>query len=338
MEIKDYVLRRMMLMVPTILLVAVATFILTRMAGSPVGLYVSRYSSADQVEAVREAYHLNDPLYVQFLYWLRGVVVDFDLGWSQQANMPVTDALAHFAPATFELAAAGILIATVVSVFLGTLAGRHPDTWIDHLSRAFAVGGMSTPQFWAALLLIFVGYVSLGLFPLGRANSAVWESIAHPTGLYTVDALIAMSPRALGDALWHLILPASVIGYAESAVITRHLRSEIIEKTREEYVDAARARGLLEGTVYTKHVRRNALIPTVTVAGLSFAFLLRGIVVVELVFAWPGMGRWVANAALSGDFAAIMGFILVVAVIVLSINLAVDVLYAYLDPRIELGE
>lgn len=338
MEIKDYIVRRVLLMIPTMGLIAAMTFVLTRMAGSPVGIYISRYSTQEQVARIEEIYHLNDPIWVQFYFWLEGVVVFGDLGWSQQANMPVTEALLHFAPATFELAILGVLIASAISVFLGTLAGRYPDTWIDHGSRAFAVGGMSTPQFWAALLLVFVGFVWLGLFPIGRATDGIWSSIPHPTGFYTVDAILAMSPRALGDALWHLILPALVIGYAESAVITRHLRSEIIEKTREEFVDAARARGLQETTVFTKHIRRNALIPTVTVAGLSFAFLMRGIVVVELVFAWPGMGRWVANAALSGDYAAIMGFILVVAVIVLSINLLVDVLYAYLDPRIELGE
>jgi peptide/nickel transport system permease protein len=338
MEIKDYIIRRLMLLVPTMALIAAMTFVLTRLAGSPIAMYVSRYATQDQIARVREIYHLNDPIWVQFLYWARGVLFDFDLGFSHTANMPVTEALLHFAPATFELAVLGVIVATAISVFLGTLAGRYPDTWIDHGSRAFAVGGMSTPQFWAALLLLFLGYVYTGWFPIGRANEAVWSTIAHPTGFYTVDAILAMSPRALGDAIWHLILPALVIGYAESAVITRHLRSEIIEKTREEFVDAARARGLRESTVYNKHIRRNALIPTVTVAGLSFAFLMRGIVVVELVFAWPGLGRWVANAALSGDYGSVMGFILVVAVIVLLINLSVDVLYAYLDPRIELGE
>ena len=338
MEIKDYIVRRLLLLVPTMVLIAGMTFVLTRMAGDPTSIYISRFATRDQIERVREIYHLNDPIWVQFYYWAEGVVTRLDLGFSQTANMPVRDALLHFAPATFELALLGVIIATTISVVLGTLAGRYPDTWIDHGSRAFAVGGMSTPQFWAALLLVYLGFVWSGLFPLGRAEEAAWNSIAHPTGFYTVDAVLALSPRALGDALWHLILPALVIGYAESAVITRHLRSEIIEKTREEFVDAARARGLKEKVVYNKHIRRNALIPTVTVAGLSFAFLMRGIVVVELVFAWPGLGRWVANAALSGDYAAVMGFILVVAVIVLLINLSVDVLYAYLDPRIELGE
>lgn len=337
MEVKDYIVRRTLLLVPSLLFISVVTFFLTRLASSPIAIYVSRYASQEQVERVTELYGLNEPLWIQYIYWLRGALQG-DLGWSSEAGQPVMEALVSRSAASFELAIFGIIIAVGVSIFLGTMAGKHPDTWIDHVSRAIAVGGMSTPQFWAALLLVYVGYVTLGLFPLGRATSDIWASIGHPTGFYTLDALIAFDLPALRDAIWHLLLPALVIGYAESAVITRHLRSEIIEKTREEYVESARARGLGESTVYTKHIRRNALIPTITVAGLSFAFLLRGIVVVELVFAWPGLGRWVANAAVAGDYAAIMGFILVVAVIVLLLNLVVDVLYAYLDPRIELGE
>lgn len=337
MEIRDYAIRRLAIFVPTMLFITMVTFGLTRIAGSPITMYASRLSSQDQIETIREIYHLNDPVWVQYFYWFQGVLQG-DLGWSSTAGAPVLDAMITRAAASFELAIVGIIVAMAISLTLGTLAGRYSDTWIDHISRGLAVGGMSTPQFWAALLLVFVGYVVLGLFPLGRAETAVWQSIAHPTGFYTVDALLAMDLRALQDALWHLILPALVIGYAESAVITRHLRSEIVEKKQEEYVNAARSRGIRESTLFKKHIRRNALIPTITVAGLSFIFLMRGIIVVELVFGWPGLGRWVANAATSGDFASVMGFILLISFVTLALNLAVDVLYAYLDPRIELGE
>lgn len=337
MEVKDYVIRRVMLLVPTMFFISIVTFALTRISGSPIGIYVSRYSTPEQVEAIRELYHLNDPVWVQYFFWLKGALSG-DLGWSNTANAPVTETLLGKAPASFELALAGIVVALIISFTLGTLAGEHPDTWIDHVSRALAVGGMSTPQFWAALILVLVGFVWFGAFPLGRFNPDVWQTIAHPTGFYTVDAILAGSWPAFKDAVWHMILPALAIGYAESAVITRHLRSEIIEKSREEFVSAARARGIREKAVLSKHIRRNALIPTVTVAGMSFIFLLRGIVVVELVFGWPGLGRWIAVAAVTGDFASIMGFILIVALVVMLLNLSVDVLYAYLDPRVELGE
>jgi len=337
MDVKDYTIRRLIIFVPTMLLISIVTFALTRIAGSPIAMYVSRLSSEEQIQQVRELYHLNDPVWVQYYYWLQGVLTG-DLGWSSTAGQPVLDAIFVRAAASFELAIVGIIIAMAISLTLGTLAGRYSDTWIDHVSRGLAVGGMSTPQFWAALLLVFIGYVWLGMFPVGRAETVMWESIAHPTGFYTVDAILAGSFAAFRDAIWHLILPALVIGYAESAVITRHLRSEIVEKKQEEYVNAARSRGLREGTVFTKHIRRNALIPTMTVAGLSFIFLMRGIIVVELVFGWPGLGRWVANAATSGDFASVMGFIILIAFITLLLNLIVDTMYAYLDPRVELGE
>lgn len=337
MEVRDYAIRRLVIFVPTMLFITIVTFALTRLAGSPISMYVSRLSSQEQINQIREIYHLNDPVWVQYFYWLKGLFQG-DLGWSSTAGQPVLDAVIVRATASFELAIVGIIFALAISLTLGTLAGRYSDTWIDHVSRGLAVGGMSTPQFWAALLLVFIGYVTLGIFPLGRVNTDIWTSIAHPTGFYTVDAILAMNLRALQDALWHLVLPALVIGYAESAVITRHLRSEIVEKKGEEYVNAARSRGLREATVFKKHIRRNALIPTVTVAGLSFIFLMRGIIVVELVFGWPGLGRWVANAATSGDFASVMGFIILVAFVTLALNLVVDVLYAYLDPRIQLGE
>lgn len=337
MEIRDYAIRRLIIFVPTMLFISIVTFALTRIAGSPIAIYASRLSSEEQIERIRELYHLNDPVWVQYYYWFQGVLGG-DLGWSSTAGQPVLDAIITRAAASFELAIVGIIFAMAISLTLGTLAGRYSDTWVDHISRGLAVGGMSTPQFWAALLLIFFGYVWLGLFPVGRATNEIWTSIAHPTGFYTLDAMLALNATALGDAIWHLILPALVIGYAESAVITRHLRSEIVEKKQEEYVNAARSRGIKEGTVFAKHIRRNALIPTITVAGLSFIFLMRGIIVVELVFGWPGLGRWVANAATSGDFASVMGFILLIAFVTLALNLVVDVLYAYLDPRIELGE
>jgi len=337
MEVRDYAIRRLIIFVPTIVFISIVTFLLTRLAGSPIGMYVSRYSSKEQVAQIMKVYHLNEPLYVQYLYWARGVLHG-DLGWSQVAGSTVVHAISVRAAASFELAIAGIIIAVAVSMVLGTLAGRYSDTWIDYFSRALAVGGMSTPQFWVALLLIYFGFVVYGLFPLGRATYELFSTIPHPTGFYTVDALLAGNLRAFGDALWHLAMPAAVIGYAQSAVITRHLRSQIVEKKKEEFVDAARSRGLAENTVFSKHVRRNALIPTLTVAGLSLIFLLRGIIVVELVFGWPGLGRWVARAAVSGDYASIMGFILLVSMVTLSLNLFVDVLYAYLDPRIELGE
>ena len=337
MEPRDYALRRILWSIPTLFLVTIVLFILTRLAGSPIAIYVGRFTSEARVAELREIYHLNDPIWVQYFYWLEGISRG-DFGWTSTAGTTVADALLTFTPATLELAFAGISIALLISITLGTLAGKYQDTWIDHTSRALAVGGLSTPQFWSALIFVWVFFVILGWFPLGRATQSIYMTIPHPTGMYTVDSILALRPDALVDALRHLFMPAMVLGYTNAALIMRHLRGEMVEKKNKEYVTAARARGIGNDTVYRRHVRRNSLIPTLTIAGISFAFLIRGSILVELVFNYPGLGQWVAGAAVANDFAALMGFIVVTAVAVIAINLVVDIAYAYLDPRIELGE
>lgn len=337
MKPKDYAIRRGLWAIPTVIAVTVIMFVLTRVAGSPIAMYTGRFTSSERREALRELYHLNDPIWVQYFYWVRGIVQG-DWGWSPSAGTTVIDALITFAPATIELALLGLLVALVISLTLGTLAGKYQDTWIDHVSRALAVGGLSTPQFWSALIFVWIFYVNLDWFPLGRSTSSIFSSIPHPTGMYTVDAILALNGEALIDAIVHLAMPALVLGYTNAALIMRHLRGEMVEKKNAGYVTAARARGVNNDTVYKRHVRRNSLIPTLTIAGLSLAFLLRGAVLVELVFNYPGLGQWIAGAAVGNDFAALMGFIIVTSIAVLTVNLSVDILYAYLDPRIELGE
>lgn len=337
MEPKDYAIRRGLWAIPTLIMVTVALFTLTRLAGSPIALYVGRFTSQEQVAELREVYHLNDPIWVQYFYWMQGVLQG-DLGWSPTAGSTVTDALIQFGPPTVELALAGLVVALVVSLTLGTLAGKYQDTWIDHISRGLAVGGLSTPQFWSALIMVWIFFVTLGWFPLGRSSQSIYTTIAHPTGIYMLDAVLALDLDALVDAVRHITMPALVLGYTNAALIMRHLRGEMVEKKNKDYVTAARARGVSNDMVYKRHVRRNSLIPTLTIAGLSFAFLLRGAILVEVVFNYPGLGQWVAHAATGNDFAALMGFIIVTAVATITVNLVVDILYAYLDPRIELGE
>lgn len=337
MEPKDYAIRRALWAIPTLIGVTIGLFVLTRLAGSPIAMYVGRFTSQEQIAELREVYHLNDPLWVQYLYWIRGVLQG-DMGWSPTAGSTVTDALLQFGPPTIELAVSGLIVAIIVSFTLGTLAGKHQDTWIDHASRMLAVGGLSTPQFWSALIMVWIFFVTLGWFPLGRASQNIFTTITHPTGIYMLDAALALNMDAFVDAVKHITMPALVLGYTNAALIMRHLRGEMVEKKNKDYVTAARARGVSNDMVYKRHVRRNSLIPTLTIAGLSFAFLLRGAILVEVVFNYPGLGQWVAHAATGNDFAALMGFIMVTAVATITVNLVVDILYAYLDPRIELGE
>ena len=192
-------------------------------------------------------------------------------------------------------------------------------------------------MFWFAILLLIIFWVGLGWFPIGRSDADLFSRIAHPTGLYTIDALLAGDFEAFRDAIWHLALPAITLGYGATAIIARMMRSSLVEELQEDYVDAARAKGLAERLVLKRHARRNALIPTVTVIGLSFGFLLQGSIVAEIIFQWPGLGRWMASAVLRGDQATMMAFVMFTSVLFLLVNLVVDVFYAYLDRRVVLG-
>lgn len=325
-------------MVLPILLVGVSiiVFTLTRVGGSPVGIYLSHEMTPDEVAEIEERYGLDEPLPVQYVAWAGGVLSG-DLGWSGVAVAPVTQVFPDKLAATMELAIAAAIVAVALGISLGTFAGARRDRLPDHLTRVFSVSGASMPVFWFAIILLIVFWVYLGWFPTGRSDADVFAAIAHPTGLYTVDALLAGNLRAFVDAIWHLVLPAVTLGFGTTAIITRMMRSSLVEELTEDYVDAARAKGLPERIVLRRHARRNALIPTVTVIGLSFGFLLQGTVVVEIIYQWPGLGRWLADAVLRGDQATIMAYVLFTSVLFLTVNLAVDILYAYLDRRVVLG-
>jgi peptide/nickel transport system permease protein len=235
------------------------------------------------------------------------------------------------------LATFSAIVAVSLGIALGTFGGARRNRWPDHLTRVFSISGASMPIFWFAILLLILFWVNLGWFSTGRSDPAIFSSIAHPTGVYTFDALLAGNARALLDAFHHLILPAATLGFGATAIIARMMRSSLVEELGEDYVDAARAKGLPERLVLRRHARRNALIPTVTVIGLGFGFLLQGTVVVEIIFRWPGLGRWMADAVLRGDQATIMAYVLFTSVLFLTVNLVVDIMYAYLDRRVVLG-
>ncbi len=337
MQIRAYITRRLLVLPLLIVGTSIIVFTLTRVGGSPIGIYLSHEMSPDEVAELEARYHLDDPLPVQYYYWASGVVRG-DLGWSGVAAAPVTEVFAQKLAATMELAVSAAIVAVILGISLGTFAGARRDRLPDHVTRIFAISGAAMPLFWFAILLLIVFWVYLGWFPIGRSDPDVWASISHPTGLYTVDSLLNLNFVAFRDALWHLFLPAMALGYGATAIIARMMRSSLVEEEQEDYVDAARAKGLPERLVLRRHARRNALIPTVTVIGLSFGFLLQGSVVAEIIFRWPGLGRWMADAVLRGDQATIMAYVMFTAILFLLVNLAVDVIYAYLDRRVVLGK
>jgi ABC-type dipeptide/oligopeptide/nickel transport system permease component len=279
---------------------------------------------------------VDDPLPMQYVAWLGGVLRG-DLGWSGVSVAPVSEVLPARFVATMELALYGMLLAVLFGVSLGTFAGARRNRVADHLTRVLTVSGASLPLFWFALLMLILFYVVWPIAPVGRFDEDTYSQIVHFTGFYSLDAVLNLNGAALLDAFHHLALPALVLAFEGMAVIARMMRSSLVEELGEDYVDSARAKGLSERHVIRRHARRNALVPTVTVIGLSLGVLLQGSVVVEIVFRWPGLGQWATDAVLRGDRATIMAFVLVTSLVFLFINLVVDVVYAYLDRRVVLG-
>jgi ABC-type dipeptide/oligopeptide/nickel transport system permease component len=336
MQVREYVIRRLFKLPLVLFAVTALVFALSRLGGSPIAIYLQHDMSQAEVAQLEERYGVNDPLPTQYVAWLGGVLRG-DLGWSGVAVAPVSDVLPARFVATMELATAGAVVAIVLGVGLGTYAGARHNRFADHVTRVITVSGASLPLFWFALLALILFYLVIPIAPLGRFDPDAYGAIAHYTGFYTVDALLNLNPRALWDAVRHLALPAFVLGFEGMAVIARMVRSSLVEEMGQDYVDSARAKGLPERIVIRRHALRNALVPSVTVIGLSWGILLQGTVVVELVFRWPGLGRWATDAILRGDRATIMAFVLVTSVVFLTVNLIVDIVYAYLDRRVVLG-
>ncbi len=239
-------------------------------------------------------------------------------------------------PATLELTLAAVAFAVGVGVVLGVTAAVRGGRW-DTLTRTLAVAGISTPVFWWGLLLILVFYRKLGWLPAQGRFDAFYDPPAGPTGLYVADAVLAGQWWAVPVALKHLVLPAVTLGYVQLALVARMVRAGMLEVLREDYLRTARAKGLPERRVIYRHALKNALIPAVTVVGLTFGELLGGAVLTETIFGWPGMGKYAVDSIANLDYPAILGFTLVVGAGFAVINLAVDMAYGFLDPRIRYG-
>ena len=328
-----YIGRRLIAQPFVMLAVSILVFGLTRMGGTPIGPYLVPGMTDAEIAALEERFNLDEPVPMQYIAWLGGVVTG-DLGWSAVGGAPVTDIFPQKLTASLELGAAASLWAVLLGIKLGTFAAARRNKMGDQLTSVFAVGGASMPSFWFGIILLLVFWAYLGWFPSGRSDPLIWSTIAHPTGFYVIDSILALNFNALRDALWHLVLPAITLGYTAVGIVTRMMRSSLLEELGRDYVDAARARGLPERMVLRKHARRNAFIPTVTVIGLGIGIMFEGTVVVETIFGIPGLGNWLASAVLSGDQATTMAFVIFTSVLFLCINLVVDVIYGYLDRRV----
>jgi peptide/nickel transport system permease protein len=329
-----YLLRRLVLIVPVLFGVSVIVFtVMHVIPGDPVRLmFAGTGATEEQVQAMRHALGLDRPLPVQYVNYVSKAIRG-DLGQSIHFKQPVLELILERMPATIELTLASFIIALAVAFPIGVLSALKRYTFIDHIVMTGATLGISLPTFWIGILLIMLVAVNMGWLPgFGRIDYGV--HLQRITGFLLIDSLLTRNIPALKDALAHLILPALALGTATATFSTRLIRSSMLEVISQDYVVTARAKGLRERMVITRHVLRNALIPVVTLIGVQMGSLLGGAVVTETIFAWPGIGRLVIQAIYNRDFLLVQGVVLFFALIRVTINLLTDVLYVWIDPRI----
>jgi peptide/nickel transport system permease protein len=336
-----YIIRRLLLLIPVLIGVSILVFSLIQIGGDPEAAYITERMTEPQIHAIEAKYHFDEPAYIQYWYWLGGIVQgDWGISKSQR-EQPVTTIIAERFPATFELTMVSIIIAFFAGIALGTVSAVKKDKPTDHATRIMALSGVCLPIFILALILQYTFYYSLQLFPSGgRYEIGTYldsGGFTTYTGFYLIDTAISGNWIMFQDVAWHLVLPAVTLSFGTLAIITRIMRSSMLEVLSQDYIRTARSKGLPEKAVINKHARKNALIPTTTVVGLAFGGLLTGAVLTETIFYWPGLGKWSTDAIVALDQASIMGFVLLTAVIYVLANLVVDLMYAFLDPRVRLG-
>lgn len=302
---RRYLFRRLSLLIPVILGVVTIVFLIVHMIpGDPVEIMLGEEARAVDKEALRHELGLDKPIHIQYAAYINGLVRG-DLGQSIHTKRPVLKSIMNRLPATIELALAAMVVALVLAIPLGILAAYRKDSAVDHGSMVFALLGISMPNFWLGPLLIILFSLKLGWFPVsGRGGLA------------------------------HLVLPSITLGTAMAAILTRMTRASMLDVINSDYVKAARAKGLSEMMVITKHAFRNALIPVVTIVGLLVGGLLAGSIITETIFAWPGIGRLTLQAINARDYPLVQGCVLVIALGYVLVNFATDIVYGLIDPRI----
>jgi peptide/nickel transport system permease protein len=330
-----FVVRRLLLLVPILVGLSIAVFIFIHaLPGDPASALLGERGTPESVARLREQLGLDRPIWEQYLSFLRTYATG-NLGSSIRSRQPIVDELALYFPATVELAVAAVAFATVIGIPLGVISAKRRGSLLDNSALVVSLLGISIPIFFLGLVLKYIFSVQLGWLPsVGRYDLRQFADLPSVTNLRLVDSLLAGNLAAFGDAAAHLILPAITLGSIPLAVIARITRSAVVEVLNEDYVRTARAKGLPRREIDSRHVLRNAMIPIATVIGLQTGLLLSGAILTERVFAWGGIGTWLYNGLSSKDYPVIQAGILFLAIIFVLVNLAVDVWYAFLNPRI----
>lgn len=339
MTLHRYIIRRVLLLIPMLIGITLLSFILSHsIPADPIATNLGDRAAADPtiVAAFKHRWGLDQPLYKQYVVYLWNLIHG-DMGTSISTRQPVLLDLRQHLPATIEIAVAALCLSLVAGIPLGMLAAVNRERPIDQAARLTSLIGVSTPSFWLGLIAIVVFYDRLGWVPAPARLSADLRPPPFITGFLPVDAIASGRWDAALDWLRHLILPAVVLSAYSLGIVTRMMRGSMLEVLGEEYIRTARAKGVTRWAVTVRHTARNALIPIITMVGLSFGGLLSGAVVTETVFTWPGLGLYAFSSATSLDFPAIMGTGIIVASVYVIVNLVVDVAYAFSDPRIRVG-
>lgn len=324
-----FIVKRFFQFIPVLLGISILVFFLLHLIpGDPALTLLGQDATKEDLERLRNVLGLNEPLYIQLMVFLKNLFQG-DLGISIFQDTPVVTLISNHLPATLELAVVAMIIALLIAIPLGIISAVKQFSWLDYGSMFFAQIGVSMPVFWMGLLLIIGFSVNLNILPSFGRGEPLLDAFVQTIQTGNLFYLI--------DSLQHIILPAFTLGVMSAALITRMVRSAMLEVLKEDYIRTAEAKGVSGIVVIIKHAFRNALIPVVTIVGLQFGNLLGGAIVTETVFAWPGIGRLVITAISQRDFPVVQGCVLMIALIFALINLIVDILYAIINPKIQQG-
>jgi ABC-type dipeptide/oligopeptide/nickel transport system permease component len=330
-------LKRMMVALPSLVGVVIVTFLLTRaLPGDPAAYFAGPAATKEAIEQIRSKLGLDKSLPIQFARYV-GDLARGDLGQSLSTGQPVATEIRTRLPASAELTLLGLIVSMVIAVPLGILAATRPGSIVDHICRVVATAGVSLPVFFTGLILVYVFYYLLGLSPapLGRLD-IFYSAPPQVTGFYLIDSALARDWEVFRASFKQLILPAATLGIFSLAPIARMTRASMLAVLASDFVRTARASGLSPFTVVFTYAFRNAMLPVITTLGMVFSFLLGANVLVEKVFAWPGIGSYAVEALISSDFAPVQGFVLTMAAMYVALNLLIDILYGLIDPRMRI--
>jgi len=331
------VLRRLVTVIPTLIGVVIVTFLLTRvLPGDPAVYFAGPAATPQSIAEIRRSLGLDKPLPEQFVRYVDDLAHG-DLGNSLATGRPVLAEITSRLPASAELTLFGLIIAMAIAIPLGILAAVKQGSWIDHTCRIVTTAGVSLPVFFTGLLLVYVFYFRLGWAPapLGRLD-VFYDAPPHVTGFYLIDSLVAGDFELFRASLSQLVLPGLTLAVFSLAPIARMTRASMLTVLASDYIRTARACGLSAYTVVVTYAFRNAMLPVITTLGMVFSFLLGANVLVEKVFAWPGIGSFAVEALIASDYAPVQGFVLTMAVMYVALNLLIDILYGVVDPRVRL--